>query len=335
MAQQPQPEVNVQDLIHAVIAGLQQRDEAKEQRQAQRRLLDRLLRQTVTCDGKNSGTVREWLRELQLAFNQVGQGDIVEVVRDTARGGLRQDIERFLADRAQQLNVPLAQVPWGDIQQHVRVAFLNVDELGALRAELDKCRQLHGESLIGYGRRFRELAEEAFPVATRNADQHQRMLTALMAGFRDHVLTWKLIDSYFPNTLPEALQGLAEIAEREERYQRLGRVEEPMEVAALKVVRDEILGELVSTLDKCNKAKSEPITNPTLAQPTPKADPAPQPLTTDHVAAIVAAVMSQSQQGSKIKGRKPNFDRKGRPRCFKCQVYGHIARDCGNQDQGN
>ena len=91
--------------------------------------------------------IREWFVEVELT--QVPQNHtIVEVVTNTCKGALRQEVEAFLAAQANRNNTP-----WGLIRQHISAAFMTADENEALRKELEKLRQTSYESPLQYNRR--------------------------------------------------------------------------------------------------------------------------------------------------------------------------------------
>ena len=47
--------------------------QATTQRVEQNKLTDKLIRQTVFCDGSSAAATRTWLDDVSLAFNRVGQ----------------------------------------------------------------------------------------------------------------------------------------------------------------------------------------------------------------------------------------------------------------------
>ena len=66
-----------------------------------------------------------------------------------------------------------AAVPWNDVRIHLSTQFLNVDEASALRDEIEQLRQSAYEPEVSYSRRYREVADVAYPEALRNADQER------------------------------------------------------------------------------------------------------------------------------------------------------------------
>ena len=54
------------------------------------------------------------------------------------------------------------------MKAHLRVAFLHVDEDSALRDEVEKTRQSAYEPEASFSRRFREVADAAYPTEAQN-----------------------------------------------------------------------------------------------------------------------------------------------------------------------
>ena len=59
-------------------------------------LIQDLVRQTTVCDWSSTSSVRNWIRETTLAFNQVGAGHIVDIASKTVTGPLRFELERYI-----------------------------------------------------------------------------------------------------------------------------------------------------------------------------------------------------------------------------------------------
>ena len=175
------------------------------------------------------------------------------------------------------------------------------------------------------------------------------MITSLLRGINDAGVSRRIIDRNYPNTLPEALQGLVQIAERDDRYTRLNRKEEVMDVASICTANDDFMRELVSTLDSHNDNQKH------MNFSDPGQTTADQTLTPENMAEIVAAVRQQmgilnqsgptnqhelnrpqhnnsqfrdQNNGAQKQPRMPKFDPQGSPRCFQCNQYGHYASQC-------
>ena len=114
---------------------------------------------------------RRWMRDTEIAMTQVRQGFIVRIITGTISGSLREEIERYVTQRIQQDGLNRNQVPRADIRAHVEAFLLHADEKSTLRDELEELRQSAHES-DKFGRRFHDLADAAYPINQRNADQH-------------------------------------------------------------------------------------------------------------------------------------------------------------------
>ena len=49
-----------------------------------------LIRQTNVCDGEDAQAVRMWVHEIELAYNQIGDVNIVQVITNSISGTLCQ-----------------------------------------------------------------------------------------------------------------------------------------------------------------------------------------------------------------------------------------------------
>ena len=130
-----------------------------------------LIHQTSKCDGSNPTAVRNWMTEVQLTFNQVGEHGIIEIASKTVTGPFRFKLERYLEDQMATRNVARPAIPWCDLWDHLAAQFLSADEAEALRVEVERVRQSTYEPVTQYSRRFREVADAAYPPAQRNPDQ--------------------------------------------------------------------------------------------------------------------------------------------------------------------
>ena len=192
-----------------------------------------LIRQTTPCDGTSPAGVRAWFKDIELAGAEVGAENQIEVAARTAAGSLRWELERYIAGvlaTNDQINARF-NVPWADVKAHLRTSFLNVDESSALRDEVEKTRQSAYEPEASFSRRFREVADAAYPGEGRNEDQNRILIRAFARGLRSDELARKLVEEGNPTTLEEAFSTLAGYSARKDAYARLSRHEEPMEVA--------------------------------------------------------------------------------------------------------
>ena len=211
--------------------------QATAQRVEQNKLTDKLIRQTVFCDGSSAAATRTWLDDVSLAFNRVGQLMVIEIASSTVTGSLRKELEHFLQDQVQsQAHDARERVHWAILRAHLSKTFLNEGEAAALRDTLDNLRQSAYETDGSFTRIFRDLAQECYPSQNRNIDQERILVRCFARGLRSVAVAIKMIEQSNPQTLPEAMQWLASFSERNDVVSRLGLTtseEVPMEIAAL------------------------------------------------------------------------------------------------------
>ena len=311
-----------------LLQGLVQQDNERRTDQGMRNLVRDLVRQTATCDGATTTSMRLWIREIQLAFDQVGAAKIIEIISGTITGPLRFEVERFIGDHIAAHNINCRAVPWADLRNHVSTQFLNVDEAAALRDEITKVHQSAYEPEAQYSRRFREVADVAYPQHLRNIDQERILVKAYACGLASNE---KLVEVIRPIDLNAAITGIGQLSEWKDAYSRLVRQETPMEIGAVSrndnaAKEQRTMESLCCTVEKlCTKVAkmeaSDRNVHPTRSNRA--SDKSKQP----------------SRQGPSHSGRSTNppqrkghaWDEHGRPRCFECNTYGHFARECQRQ----
>ena len=107
------------------------------------------------------------------------------------------------------------------MEHHVQTQFLNADEAAALRDEVERLRQSPYEPDAQYSRRFREIADAAYP-DQRNADQERILVRAYARGISSSLLARRLVEEANPNNLEAAIQAVATYGERRDAYGQTG-----------------------------------------------------------------------------------------------------------------
>ena len=285
--------------------GLAQQEIDRRAVQSTREEVKDLIRQTTTCDGTTTASVRLWIREVTLAYNRLGANHVIEITTKTVTGPLRFQVERFIEKFRTANNVSRATIPWTHLREHIAEQFLNVDEAAALRDEIEKVKQSEYEPAAQYSRRFRQVADTAYPYP-RNEDQERLLIKLYARGLHSDELARKLVQDVSPTDLETAISAISRINERHDAYARLRREEEPMEVGVINP-EGELQRQLASVVGTVEKL----ATKLAKLEASPRSTPVSQP------------------QRTNVSG-KPN---RKEITCHHCGKAGHVWREC-RQRQG-
>jgi hypothetical protein len=171
------------------------------------------------CDGSDPQAVKNYLRDLDLVRPDCRE----EVFKKTARGSLLREGLQWLAVHNFDLDI---------FRRHVLQVFVSQDAEGVRRKELQQVSRQPGETLLSFNRRFRELAEDAFPLP-HTPDQVETIVRLYAAGLKDKSLARRIITPAWPISLNEALTRVADTERQKDSLARLGYNDEAMEVDAL------------------------------------------------------------------------------------------------------
>jgi hypothetical protein len=247
----------------------------------------------------------------------------VYIASRTAEGPLRREVERYLAAEPNRDNVT-----WAQLKQHIQDSFLSPHEADKLRDEVQRIKENAYEGTAAYSRRFRDVSDLGYPPAARNADQHRIMKEAYLRGLRDQKLVERLVKEGRPADFMAAILLVEQYSSDDYALQRAldgvgahhpgarteNRVEEPMEIGAVKEKEETSIRTDVDKIQKQVYGMSKQITK----------------------------LCSYMEKGGKPtaqtgSARRPNinyqFTADGMPICVKCQQPGHVIREC-QQDKG-
>jgi hypothetical protein len=358
--------VQFQDLA-AFLA--QDREQAEKARQAaleehtERMALQQQIRQEqkaeaearriAPCDGSDPRKVRAWMREVEMSMGFTDQ--TIYVAAHSATGDLRVEIELFMEGNRNRAT-------WDALKNHLSDAFLLPQEEEKLRHEITRMKQGPYETCQAYGRRFRALADLAYPPTmsnigpVRNTDQNRILRDAYVQGLKDSTIRQRLCWEARPDTYQQAMFRVSTYSNDDFVFKRLdnptqfNRNEEPMEIGLLNQgYQQPIYPHQPHQPPQPSQQSYQPAYQPQPSQVNQVAQP-PQDQTHESsmakdirelkrqmsgLAAQFTKQMSMNSQPRQPSNSQPQqqqrvyqFTQDGRPVCAYCGKAGHLAREC-------
>jgi hypothetical protein len=176
-------------------------------------------------DGSTVSNTRNWLLEMDLVHKHFGNELIVhtlDVATTVAQHSLRKEIFRIQEENPQAL--------WKEVREQLQLRFLSINENEALRRELEKLKQTSTETVANFCRNFRDVAEQAYPPINRNDDQNRIILRSFLQNLKSNELAKRINGEGRPKTLEKAIRFVGQYEEDADRFRRLNRNEEPMDI---------------------------------------------------------------------------------------------------------
>lgn len=312
-------------------------------RQQTEAIIQRQSKRIRPCDGSTPSAVREYVADIEMAAPYVQNNDqaLNRIVADTAQGSLKRTYERFMDAQANR-----DAVTWQQVRTHLQAAFLSADEQEHLRTALDRVQQTDYERNAAYNRRFQEAADDAYPVAGRNAAEDRIVLTTYIKGLRDRQIVQRLVQEARPQNIQQAVTAVEQFTADAERLTRYGWTDpvpsnqtEPMEVnevaprdAGLKEAVVELTRQMAGVQKQISKLNAAQLAVSSPNNSTKHSDEANQLLSTvrDTLAQVNSRQNGHSVSRSDAYGSRPGFQN-GRPICYACGQVGHVRRECRNR----
>ena len=178
----------------------------------------------VHCDGELSSQTRNYLYDIDLLVPQFTKDPeaIIRIVQKTATGSLGREIQRYISDST-------TPVTWTVLKSHIEKTFLSSDEAEVLRQNIESVKQGPAETLASYNRRFREAVRRAYS-SNPSPDAERTLMKSYLRNLLSTDMARKASLEVSEPTLDKLLLFTEQIEAGLQRYQALGRIDEPMEV---------------------------------------------------------------------------------------------------------
>lgn len=284
-------------------------------RQERRGIIIAEANKILKCDGSDPFLVRQWIQEIQM-IGEMGPQDKIDVMKTTASGSFRLELETFLQTNQD--------ATWAQIRAHLLASFVSSDHEEHQRGLLMQVKQNPGEGLLAFHRRFRTIANEAYP-EPRNGDQQRELVKIYGRSLYKDLDAKKLVSEGWPATLDDAFRRMNNRETGVERYQHLGRAEEPMDVDAIEVGARPVQYDKISkSLDKIMSKISALEASQKVLDKQIKGQR--KVAHVDRTPNSAAAKRDRSQFASRNSFQSANRDKD--KKCHYCGRMGHIQRNC-------
>ena len=214
----------------------------EEQKRSEKEYLNDLVSNMIKTDGGNLEEFRRWATRVRSnAAILQNNGAAIQLMLRTTLGPLKDEMDRYILEFVN-LNAGKGRldVPCGDLLVYLKRSFLPSNDIEHIRESLDTLKQSPGESLRVFNRKYRDLAEIAFPMEQRTDDQTKSLIRSYIKGMRSRDTARAVLRSC-PATLVDAMTTALDNDEVEEALQRLGhRQEEPMDISAVQQLTNEL-----------------------------------------------------------------------------------------------
>lgn len=252
--------------------------------------------QTSTCDGSDAKDTQQYLRRV----NRVPAELRLAVLRKTAQGDLREELERYLEENANPT--------WDNTRAFLLNSFVSSDIQEESRAQLEGMRQEKRESVMAFNRRFRIAASEAYQEDARTDEIHRLLIKTYGRALCSDEMAKTMLSNGWPATLQAAMTRTTDAEARASSLAQLGRREEPMEIDAFGRQR------------KPQPPMEQQRTQSFLAKLEAKIDRLGEDLK--------RVQMDQQSNPGRDASRRGETRR-----CFGCGQVGHLVRNCPNHSQ--
>ena len=280
-----------------------------EQKRSDKDYLNDLFTNMIKTDGGNIEEFRRWANKVHSnAAMLQDNGAAVQLMLRTTLGSLKDETDRCILEFVK-LNTGKSRLDVNcvDLLNYLRKSFLPNNDIDVVRESLDTLRQSPRESLRAFNRKYRDLAEVAFPVEQRFEDQTKLLIKSYIKSLSSRDTVRATLQAS-PTNLAEAVATAQESDELEDTLQRLGhRLEEPMDISSVKpnIQTQMPWDRLSKQLDKMNNN--------------------------------IARLETQIDQGWPAQMKYPQGRQMhGKTICFRCSNTGNIARpNCPRKSQNS